>query len=112
MDKDVYISGPMSGIEDYNIIAFSNASKKIKDYGDIPYNPHDIGKCAEQHPGFKDMTEQEKWEIYMRYDIAEMMLCDLVVLLPGWSYSRGAVIEKNLADIVGIPSVYIDRYPF
>ena len=112
MDKKVYISGPMSGIEDYNFPAFQAAHRKILDFGDTPINPHDIGKYAEQHPGFKQMTEQEQYNIYMRYDISCMMLCDLVVLLPGWENSRGAMLEKSIAESVGIPSVEIERYPF
>lgn len=45
------------------------------------------------------------WLGYMRMAIAQMMMCDSVTVLPGWSESKGANIEVDLALALGIPVV-------
>lgn len=112
MSRKIYISGPISGMPAGNIQAFMDAEKKIKDFGDVPVNPILIGIEAESHPGFDDMNQSDQWEIYMRYDIRELMLCDCAVFLPGWKASHGAMVEYALCQEVGIETLEIAQYPF
>jgi hypothetical protein len=40
----------------------------------------------------------------MRACIRVMMSADALILLPGWSESRGACIEAQIASAIGIPA--------
>lgn len=79
----------MTGIPEYNIPAFLAAEEQLKHLGTI-INPAKI------------KPKEETWEGYMRADIAELMKCDTVYLLPGWEKSRGAQIEVYLAKALGM----------
>lgn len=89
IQSPIYLSGPMTGIPDYNRPVFNAAATKLRALGFEVVNP------AEQ-------PERPTWEEYMRHDITLLMGCRSVVLLPGWAGSRGARIEVRLADDLGI----------
>lgn len=91
----VYISGPISGIEDHNRPAFNSAAALLHSWGHEAVNPLEIpaGSGA-------------SWIDYMRADIAAMMACDALFALPGWQSSRGACIEVQLAQSLGIPIMH------
>ena len=82
----VYIAGPMTGIEFLNFPAFHAAAATLRELGYTVINP------AELNP-----DHAAKWLDCMRRDIAELVTCDAVALLPGWEKSHGASIEFRLA---------------
>jgi len=96
-----YISGPMTGIENYNKQAFYRAETIIKNRGDIPVNPArtDIGNTS-------GMTNEQTWQAYMKSDIKILMDCDGIYMLKGWESSRGALIELSLAIRMGLSVEY------
>lgn len=96
--KKVYISGPITGIPNNNINEFSRMASLLQGLGHDPVNPHEILK-------FDDSL---CWADYMRADIVALMDCDAYVLLDGWGDSRGARIEKRLADDLSIPNITAD----
>lgn len=81
----VYISGPMTGLPDYNRPAFNAAAAKLRALG------YEVVSPAEQ-------PERPTWEEYMRHDIRLMMDCRSIVLLPGWESSKGARTEFSIAE--------------
>ncbi|MCF8566890.1 DUF4406 domain-containing protein [Alicyclobacillus tolerans] len=87
----VYISGPMTGYEDYNRPAFHAMASQLKDAGYRVYNPADV------------VLETDDWAQYMKIHLAVLPTCDLVVVLPGWQKSRGARLEVANAHFLGIP---------
>lgn len=93
----VYISGAISTDAEYKK-KFRVAEKLINNEGHAAINP------AELH------EEKITWEDAMRADIAEMMRCAAVVVLPTWKRSRGAKIEINLAKELKIPIYTIDKF--
>ena len=95
----IYISGPMSGLDDDNRDEFSRMASLLQAKGYEPVNPHDI--AVEVNARIKD----PKYLDYLKADIAVLMFCDAYVLLDGWGDSRGARIEKGLADDLGIPNI-------
>ena len=82
----IYIAGPMTGIPELNFPAFHAAAAQLRSYG------HEVVNPAELNPG-----TGKTWAECMRVDIAQLVTCDAVVLLPGYERSRGAMIERDLA---------------
>ena len=83
----IFIAGPMSGIKDYNRPAFHAAAAKLRAKGHEVVSPSELITDA----------NYTKWSAAMRICVAEMMTCDMVVALPGWSTSKSACIAIDLA---------------
>lgn len=92
----IYIAGPMSGYFKYNYPAFDAEKLRLESLGFEIESPADMGL---EDAGFS-------WEDCMKAAIAKMMTCQGVSLLEGWEKSRGACIEKQLADSIGM-DVYL-----
>lgn len=88
----LYISGPMTGIEDYNFPAFNAAAADLTAAG------YDV-----ENPADKGLIEGWDWEDYLRYDIKQLMDCDGIAMLRGWNSSRGARLERDVAEGLGMP---------
>ena len=93
----IYISGKISGMEDEARKLFSVAKDKLKTEGYEPVSPFDL---RHQHDG--------EWSSFMRVDIKALMECDGVYFLPNWKESKGALIEHDLADKMGMKMIYAD----
>lgn len=107
MKKSVYICGPITGMPDLNRLEFNRAEVQLNALGFQAINPHVICKdIVASHEG----SPEELWQKCMRNDIQHMLRCDLVVLLNGWSNSRGAMIEAKLAKDVAIPVSLFDKF--
>jgi len=98
----IYISGPMTGYENSNYLEFNRVAEEIKDLGFEPINPVELGTGIEK----LNITDGEKYKKYMRADIKGMMDADLILMLEGFKYSRGAMIEKTLAEYIEIPVLF------
>lgn len=85
----IYLSGPMSGLLDFNRPAFTEAAAKLRAEGHEVIVPHETP------------SKGTEWEDYMRSDIIAMLNCESIAMLPGWSESRGAKIEYRLAVDLG-----------
>ena len=85
----VYISGPMTGIPEFNYPAFIEAKTLLEKEGFSVLSPHEAPKS-------------ETWEGYMRHDLKLVCDSDAICLLPGWKKSRGALLEKVVADNLGL----------
>lgn len=95
-----YIAGPMTGLPNFNRPAFFEAAEKVRSLGYKVWNPAD---CRDIN--FRtDLT----WPDYIRRAIKALADCDLIVLLPGWSYSKGAILEHHIAKTLGMPRVSIE----
>lgn len=106
----VYISGPISGIENGNKESFEQAADAVRDCGDTPVNPHEVGASVPRRfPEWDSMTERAQWNEYMKADLAAMLGCDEVVALEGWRNSRGAVDEISTALRYGMRVYGLDE---
>jgi hypothetical protein len=54
------------------------------------------------NPAATDWPQDVKWETCMRYDLKNLMDCDVLVLLPNWKKSRGVALEIHIAKKLGI----------
>lgn len=91
MKKKIYLAGKMTGMPDSNYPAFNEAARRLREQGHEVLNPAEnpVPACG-------------TWEGYMRMGLKQLMECEAIALLPGWIDSRGAVIERNLALILGM----------
>jgi hypothetical protein len=96
----IYLSGPMSGLPDYNYPLFNNAANWLRLEGYTVFNP------AEAFNG--DQTRS--WSDYMRHDIRQILGADEVRVLPDWHLSTGATLEVALAHSIGIPVRYMNGW--
>lgn len=88
----IYLSGPMTGLPDYNYPAFEVAAKRLREMGNIVKSP-------------AELEQEETHEDYMRKCVQELALCDVIALLPGWEDSKGARGEIFIADLLGMQIV-------
>lgn len=96
---NLYVIGAVTGIPNDNRPEFERVRKELESAGHRVMIPHDFVAC--------DCT----WEQAMRYSIHHLTTQsypDLeptynVAMLDGWENSKGAVIEHDLAEALGIP---------
>ena len=95
--RKLYLSGPMSGLPGFNYPAFHAEAERLRLLGYHVENPADNAPppCG-------------SWQGFMRLAVAQLITCDAVALLPGWSESRGALVERQLALTLGMPAVMAD----
>lgn len=101
----VYIAGPMTGHEDFNYPAFHAAGDMLAEYGfNFISGAHKGGECdTPPAPG-----EEKPWKDYMRKAVQDLSYCDLIYLLDGWEDSRGARLEVEIAQSIGIPRLILE----
>lgn len=95
---DWYLSGPLSStgkLED-NIAVFQSWARQLRDRGWRVFCPpegEELGK---------------KWDDYMRRDLAFLTQCAGLALLPGWEESKGALLERDIAERLGMPCTPVE----
>lgn len=86
----VYIAGPMTGLPEFNFPAFNAEAARLRSQGLTAINPAEHG-----------VVDGADWGDYLRHDLAGLVSCERVHLLPGWSKSKGATLEVLNAAILG-----------
>ena len=100
--KLLYLSGPMTGIADFNRQAFADAEHRLRQMGFACINPHDI-PVPETEP---DASFEEFWAECLALDVWILVKTnrpDALVMLPGWKFSRGSLLEAAVARRFKIP---------
>ena len=82
----LYLAGPMTGIPQLNFPLFHAEAARLRSAGFEIVNPAEIN--ADPAAG---------WLQCMRDDIAQLVRCDGIALLPNWHRSRGALLEHFIA---------------
>ena len=95
----LYVSGPMTGLPEFNFPGFHAAARQLRAVGYEVINPAE----HDEQPG-------RSWEHYLRKDIRLLMDCDAVALLPGWGNSRGALLEKYIAQALSMPCRPVEEW--
>ena len=92
MKKKVFISGPMSGYDNFNREAFMEAEKKLKEAGYSVFNPAWL------------LGLDSEWDnaSVMAIDMAALSRCDAIYQLDGWRESMGAKAEYRTAEWLGL----------
>ena len=63
-----------------------------------------------ENPAEPGQVEGWTWEDYMRRGLAQLLTCDGVALLPGWTESKGACIEADIASLLGMRLWAVDEW--
>ncbi len=101
----VYLSGPITGTKNYEK-NFSIAERYFSERGHRVTNPVRIGKLLEElHEG-----QEPSWSEYMKEDVKALADCDAIAMLPGWNDSRGARLERQVADALGLLETRVPAY--
>ena len=95
--KRIYLSGPMTGMMDFNFPAFYGETLRLMNLGYEVVNPAEINDAG------------VTWHECMRRDLKAMLDCDTLALLPGWENSQGAHLEMHVAHRCGIRIVRADE---
>lgn len=86
----VYISGPMTGIKDFNRPAFFAKEMTLRGMGHVVLNPARVG------------SDTGKWEDNMRSSLYLLLQAQAITFLDGWEQSRGARLEASIACELGM----------
>lgn len=95
----VYLSGPMTGLPEFNYPAFHAAAKRLRAKGLFVVNPAEIAEA-----------NSADWHALMRQDIKALCDCDALALLPGWADSKGAHLELHIAHRLGLRIGTVDEF--
>lgn len=91
-ERRIYVAGPMTGLPDLNFPAFNAMAAKLRAEGWHVENPAEHG-----------VVNGAEWADYLRFDIGLLASCEAIMLLPGWSKSKGANLEVHIARQLGMP---------
>lgn len=104
-----YVAGPMRNFVLYNFPAFDAAAAELRSHGLEVISPAELDRQA----GFDPVNLPADWDwntlpedFALRHaverDIAAIIKCDAIHLLPGWEASKGARAERAVAEWLGL----------
>jgi len=107
MKRKLYLSGPMTGIPNWNRQSFDDAAKQLTDLGYEVINPFDLPEPVKPNP----LNDSMEWAAYLARDVIGILngMADTVVMLPGWYDSKGACLEEAVARMKSIPVVTLGQ---
>ena len=97
----IFISGPMTGLDDWNQASFDEAESDLSREWIHIHNP------ASLFGGDKTRNRAE----YMRKNIEALLQAEAMYMLQGWHYSQGARLEFLIAVELGLEIVFQEKAP-
>ena len=94
----IYISGQITGLPYETALQnFTDAEIKLKGMGFHTI----VNPMALEH------NHDKSWEGYMKEDIKALCGCEAIAMLPNWKESKGAQLEKHLAEQLKLNVVFL-----
>jgi hypothetical protein len=94
--KKIYVSGKITGLPFDEVQAkFAAAERFLTEQGYEVVSPLKNG-----------IPDNFPWEIHIAIDIVLLIGCEAVYFLPDWHLSKGATIEKTIAESTGKTIIY------
>lgn len=101
----IFISGPMTGYEDYNRPAFFHMEDVLTKAGWDVANPANNGVHENQPFYVHRMMSGLTRATHIRADFKMLLKCDAIFSLDGWKDSPGATMEYLVARNCGMPQL-------
>lgn len=98
----LYLAGPMRGIVDHNFPTFDAAAERLRALGHEVVNPADLSRDSGIEYASDGTCTIEQFRELLTVDLAWLVDCDGIALLPGWQKSQGARFELLFALMVGM----------
>lgn len=96
MRPALYCSGPITDTPNFRQ-AFDEASEELRALGWRVYNP----------AAFEDLLgDDREYSECLRLDLFVVMMVQALWMLPGWSRSRGARVEHDVAKVLNLDVYY------
>lgn len=102
MSKKIYLSGPIYGKASFNQAAFFDAAMYVRFKGNNPIVPHELVNDLHYEIEIKPTA-------FQKMCIAELLLCDEIMMLPGWNADPVATYERSVAIHFEIPVVFYEE---
>lgn len=99
----IYLSGPMTGYDEFNYPAFRANAALLRARG------HEVVSPAEQDEVSGLDPDTSEWHEFIRWDLRVLCDCEAIVLMDGWHKSRGARLEHHVADALGMQVLTISE---
>lgn len=99
----IYIAFPIRGIPDLNKPAAAAVQKMLESDGWIVHNPHEENTKA-------GLDDNQPMSAYMKLDLAALLQCNAICLLPGWRASEGAKLEAANARMLNLDFYYAAKF--
>lgn len=93
--RNIYLSGPMTGLPEFNYPTFHRVTEQLRKSGHRVYNPAEFPHDGDP----KHFPIRKAFASYCNFICLE---ADTIVMLPGWENSKGALAERQLALNCGI----------
>ena len=93
----VFLSGPISSRMETYKAEFDDAARIVSEAGHLPLNPATLPIGMESRD-------------YMRICLAMLDSADLLLQLPGWGKSAGAIAERTVAMKTGVESLTLEDF--
>jgi hypothetical protein len=94
--KKIYISGTITGLPFDEVQSkFATAEKILTEQGYEVISPLKTG-----------IPYNFSWESHIAMDIVLLISCEAVYFLSDWNHSKGATLEKNIAELTGKQIIY------
>lgn len=90
--RHVFVNGSMMAPASNRLQSFQRAAEQLRQHGYTVTNPVEL---AVDNPLNK--------EAHLRSDIAALLACDTMALLPGWHASKDAQLLTSIAARLGMP---------
>jgi len=102
----VFLSGPMSGLPDFNRAAFNAAATDLRSRGLEVWNPadlvaEDVLELRAVVHGRLAFGSPPEWVDWLAANLAALPRYRVVQTLPGWELSRGSLVEVTAARQMG-----------
>lgn len=99
-----YISGPMTGKPNFNYAYFDKIAESLRASGLIILSPSELGDASQTSLE----GPQKPYGYWLKEALKLLCRADKIIMIPGWTESRGARAELALALDCGMESyVYL-----